>query len=154
MMFIISSLRSGEGTWGKKQLTHVLGQFDAFHGDIECGGVFDAGVLPPPLHHLDHSRLPLDSRRRTEELQAKLAANVDRVVCADELKEPRRSTLKESSRLIKECTHTHTLRNAQAMVLKPRSCLSASILALASSIVMKSTICSGNTKRLFDSRGK
>lgn len=79
-----------EGTSGKQQLTHMLGQFDAFHCDIQCGGVFDAGVLPPPLRHLDHFGLPLRPRWRTEELQAKFAADVECVVCADELKEPRK----------------------------------------------------------------
>lgn len=69
----------------------MLRQFDAFHCDIQCGGVFDAGVLPPPLHHFDRFLLPLGSWRRTEELQAKFAANVEHVVGADELKEPRRT---------------------------------------------------------------
>lgn len=48
--------------------------------------------------------------------------------------------LKNSGLFLNDQTNYNTLRNAHAIFLNPRSCLSTSTLALASSIVMKSRI--------------
>lgn len=85
----------------KQQLTHMLRESDAFHCDIKGGGVFDAGALPPPLHHFHRFWLPLCPWWRAEELEAKFAANVQRAVCADKLQGYREKSFR-SERAIKK----------------------------------------------------
>lgn len=103
------------------------------------------GVLPPPFHHLNHLRLSLCSRWRAEELEAEFTVNIQHPVCANQLEDTRKKhdeRIKRSNKkfFLNDQAEFITLRKAHAIFLNPRSCLSTSTLALASSIVMKSRI--------------
>lgn len=86
-------------TDAKQRLTHMLREFDAFHCDIKGGGVFDAGALPPPLHHFRCLGLPLCPRWRAEELEAEFAADVQRTICADKLRGYRKKCFRSERQL-------------------------------------------------------
>lgn len=125
----------------------MLREFNAFHRNIKSGCVFVPGVFPPPLDHLNCFGLSFCPRWRAEELEAKFTVDIQHTICADKL-EGTGENMKliysmiaiQNNFFLNNQTKYRTLRNAHAIFLNPRSCLSTSTLALASSIVMKSRI--------------
>ena len=65
----------------------MLGEFNPFHCHIKSGCVFGSWELPPPFNHLYRLVLLLCSRWRTEELEAKLTANIQNTVGANKLRD-------------------------------------------------------------------
>lgn len=129
-----------------KWLIYMLRKLDAFHCNIKGWWVFVPGVHPPPLKRLDCFRLPLCPRWRTIQLEAKFTINIQHTICTNNLVDTGGKYVQINKAIwgnklfISVRPHHNTLRNAHAIFLNPRSCLSTSTLALASSIEMKSRI--------------
>lgn len=129
-----------------KWLIYMLRQLDAFHCNIKGWWVFVPGVHPPPLKGLDCFRLPLCPRWRKIQLEAKFTINIQHTICTNNLVDTREKYVRVNEAIwsnklfLSVRPHHNTFRNAHAIFLNPRSCLSTSTLVLASSIEMKSRI--------------
>lgn len=78
----------------------MLREFNAFHRNIKGGGIFVSGGLLPPLDHLNCFRLPLCTRWRAEELQAKFTVDIQHTVCANKLKDTGKMGIKNTFGLV------------------------------------------------------